>query len=340
MRKSLLVAATAMLCGINACCASEVNMTSQGWEPSSFGQAGQEIAEFADLNLLEFPGAKLVKADGVESPARLTDGSAGVYGGDGRVAVNGAPSRVVYYLGQPRKIASIRLFSGNIDARGNQDFEIRLANNASAPGEEPQFPAEPTFTSGDKVVGRNNGAFMTAIEPQSGVINDQEYDWIEFKLWRTYNVKAGEPGKDKSAANSWGSMLELQVLATPTIPRFSVPKKNATRGKRAQRRKLRAELDKLSDVAFALENRDSLKLAIDSMFESYEDEIGASIGSNDLKNSKRGFDKISNRANSSLSPRVRRVPTRSFARASCSRRLRSNPAPQNEQSCASGKLDV
>lgn len=276
MRKSLLVAATAMLCGISACCASEVNMTSQGWEPSSFGQAGQEIAEFADLNLLEFPGAKLVKADGVESPARLTDGSAGVYGGDGRVAVNGAPSRVVYYLGQPRKIASIRLFSGNIDARGNQDFEIRLANNASAPGEEPQFPAEPTFTSGDKVVGRNNGAFMTAIEPQSGVINDQEYDWIEFKLWRTYNVKAGEPGKDKSAANSWGSMLELQVLADVNDPAlFSSQEERDAWQARLNARKLRAELDKLGpDVAFALENRDSLKLAIDSMFESYEDEIG------------------------------------------------------------------
>ena len=276
MRKLLLTVAAAFFCCLGACHAGEAQITTQGWEPSNFGKAGEEIAAFADLNLLEFPGAKLVKADAVDGPGMLTDGSAGTYGGEGRVATNGAPSRVVYYLGKPRKISSIRIFSGNIDARGNQDWEVRLANNAQNPGKEPQFAAEPNFTSGENVIGRDNGAFMSVIEAEEGAINDQTYDWIEFKLWRTYNVKAGQPGKAKSAAESWGSMLELQVLADVNDPElFDSQEEREAWQARLNARKLRAELDKLGpDVAFALEHRDSLKLAIDSMIENYGDEIG------------------------------------------------------------------
>ncbi|MBQ9813132.1 MAG: SUMF1/EgtB/PvdO family nonheme iron enzyme [Thermoguttaceae bacterium] len=276
MRKLLLTVAAAFFCCLGACHAGEAQITTQGWEPSNFGKAGEEIAAFADLNLLEFPGAKLVKAEAVDSPGMLTDGSAGTYGGEGRVATNGAPSRVVYYLGKPRKISSIRIFSGNIDARGNQDWEVRLANNAQNPGKEPQFAAEPNFTSGENVIGRDNGAFMSVIEAEEGAINDQTYDWIEFKLWRTYNVKAGQPGKAKSAADSWGSMLELQVLADVNDPElFDSQEERDAWQARLNARKLRSELDKLGpDVAFALEHRDSLKLAIDSMIENYGDEIG------------------------------------------------------------------
>ncbi|MBP5621389.1 MAG: SUMF1/EgtB/PvdO family nonheme iron enzyme, partial [Thermoguttaceae bacterium] len=276
MRKRLLLAAAALVYGLGACQAGEAKITSQGWDPSNFGKAGEEIAEFADLNLLEFPGAKLVKAEAVDHPAYLTDGSVGTYGGEGRVATNGAPSRVVYYLGKPRKISSIRITSGNIDARGNQDWEVRLANNAQNPGKEPQFAAEPNFTSGENVIGRDNGAFMYIIEAEDGAIDDQTYDWIEFKLWRTYNVKAGQPGKAKSAAESWGSMLELQVLADVNDPElFESQEERDAWQARLNARKLRAELDKLGpDVAFALDNRDSLKLAIDSMIENYGDEIG------------------------------------------------------------------
>lgn len=253
-----------------ACYSGEIKTSTQHWPPEKFAQAAAEIAEFSDLNLLEFPGAKLTVASEVSDPQFLTDGNAGAYGGVGRVAINGAPSRVVYYLGKPRKISSIRLFSGNIDVRGNQDFEIRLANNASAPGKEPKFPAEPTFTSGDKVVGGNNGVFVTAYENSEGPLFEQEYDWIEFKLWRTYKVNAGEPGKAKSAADSWASMLELQVLGDVNDPSlFSTDAERAAWIAKINARKLRAELAKLGpDVAFAIENRDSLKLAIDSMLDS------------------------------------------------------------------------
>ncbi len=266
----------ALSLGIMTSNGAEIKTTTQGWPGSNFGQANQEIAEFSDLNLLTFPGAKLVHADAIKGADALTDGGAGAYGGAGRVSINGAPSRVVYYLGKPRKISSIRVFSGNIDARGNQDFEIRLANNASKPGVEPTFSTEPTFTSGDKVLGRNEGAFCTTIEATGGVIGDQEYDWIEFKLWRTYNVQAGSPGKSKSAATDWGSMLELQVLANVNDPTLfdSEAERNAWQ-ERINARRLRAELDKLGpDLAFALEHKDSLKLAIEAMLDSYSDEIG------------------------------------------------------------------
>ena len=218
--------ASLLMTAPNVANAADVQTVVKGWanNQSAFNETSVEIAELADLNLLEFPGAKLVVADQVDSPQYLTDGSAGTLGGAGRVATNGAPSRVVYYLGKPRSISAIRVFTGNIDARGNQDFEIRLANNAANPGQQPKFPEAPTFTSGDKVVGGNGGGYMTSYEgANGGLIDDQTYDWIEFKLWRTYNVKAGEPGKAQSAATSWGSVVELQVLGDPNDPKLFAP---------------------------------------------------------------------------------------------------------------------
>jgi hypothetical protein len=130
----------------------------------------------------------------------LTDGEAGTLGGSGRVMTNGAPSRVVFYLGQPRSISAIRVFTGNIDARGNQDFEIRLANNAANPGQQPKFPEAPTFTSGDKVVGGNGGGYMnilsgissyfckTATDSDPLVASAKYKDGTEYGFYATRNL--------------------------------------------------------------------------------------------------------------------------------------------------------
>ena len=271
-----LVAIAAAISTLGACYSAEVKTTNKHWDGGAYADVTAEIGAFADLNLLEFPGAKRVVASEIEGPDMLTDGNAGAYGGAGRVATNGAPSRLVYYLGKARSISAIRIFSGNIDTRGNQDFEVRLANNAANPGKEPKFPEAPTFTSGDKVIGENAGAYMTAYESSEGGLLGQEFDWIEFKFWRTYPAKAGEPAKDKSPANSWGSMLEVQVLGDPNDPSLfdSKEERDAWLAKAAARR-LKAELDKLGpDVAYSFEHLDSLKLAIDSMLENYSDEIG------------------------------------------------------------------
>ena len=248
----------------------------KSWSGDQYSQTTEFISGGSLLNLLEFPGAKRVVADGVDSPDFLTDGNAGEYGGGGRVGVNNAPSRIVYYLGKARKISAINIFSGNIDERGNQDFEVRLANNASNPGVEPKFSAEPTFTSGDKVLGANNGAFLSSITPTTGSTFEGEYDWIEFKFWRTYKVAAGQPGKSKSVADSWGSLLELQAIADPTDPTlFNTEEERQAWQAKANARKMRMELDKLgADVAYSFEHRDSLKLAIEAMLDNYEDELG------------------------------------------------------------------
>ncbi len=278
MKKSILaaIASIVALCGIGSAYAGETQVSYKEWDGAIFNQATEEIQEFADINLLDFPGAKLVHADAVDVPEFLTDGNAGNYGNGGRVAVNGSPSRIVYYLGAPRSLYALRIFSGNIDARGNQDFEIRLANNADNPGVEPQFPAEPTFTSGDKVIGRNNGAFMTEFVAAEGSLLDQKFDWIEFKFWQTYNVKAGEPGKANSAATSWGSLVELQALGNTDDPTlFSSDEERKEYQAKITERKLKAELDKIGpDVAYSFYHMDSLKLAIDDMLENYADEIG------------------------------------------------------------------
>lgn len=248
------------------------------WEhdATSFDDCSDYVASRADINLLAFDDAKLVVADRVSDPELLVDGTAGEYGGNGRVAVDGKPSRLVYYLGKPRRISEISVFSGNIDERGNQDFEIRLANNADSPGVMPQFPAEPTITSGDKVIGDNGGAFVSSYTANDGgALFGKEFDWVEFRFWPTYKVRVGEPAKDKSAATSWGSLVELQVLGDPDDPAlFASDEARRAWVAKIKARKLRAEVQKLgSDVPYALEHRDSLRLAIDAMSDAWGDEL-------------------------------------------------------------------
>ena len=272
---TLCVCALATFARANA---ADVATRFKSWDHNSGAFAGTsaEIAECAELNLLDFPGAKLVVSDGVDSPQYLVDGNAGSYGGAGRVAVNGMPSRIVYYLGKPRKFSAIKVFSGNIDERGNQDFEIRLANNAAQPGVMPKFPQDPAFTSGDKVLGTNGGGFMTSFESESGgALFEQEYDWIEFLVWQTYKVPAGDPAKANSKASSWASLVELQVVGDPNDPSLFASEQERNEWlARARAKELRRKLDALApDVAYSLEHRDSLKLAIEAMLDSYPDEL-------------------------------------------------------------------
>ncbi|MBR5626322.1 MAG: hypothetical protein IKW74_01715, partial [Thermoguttaceae bacterium] len=259
----------------------EIQRIEKSWanNQETFSQMTTEIDVFADLNLLCFPNAKRVLAENVDAASFLTDGNAGVLGGEGRVVIHGTPSRIVYYLGKPQKISAIRIFSGNIDTRGNQDFEIRLANNASNPGTMPDFPEEPTFTSGDTVVGGNGGGFMTSFEKNDdSPLLDGNYDWIEFRFWRTYDVPAGKPGKAQSEAASWGALIELQVLGDPNDPDLFVCEEDRKRwNEQRNLRRFERELDKLGpDVAFAVKNRDSLRLAIEYLTETYQDEYEGS----------------------------------------------------------------
>ncbi|MGL4595807.1 MAG: SUMF1/EgtB/PvdO family nonheme iron enzyme, partial [Thermoguttaceae bacterium] len=137
-------------------------------------------------------------------------------------------------------------------------------------GKMPGFQNEPTFTSGDKILGPNSGGFMTKIVDASGkpLLDGKKFDWIEFKIWRSYPSKAGDPAKSASPANSWASFVELQVLADPNDSTLfeSEAQKNAwimARETAKFEKRLTEQLG--GDVAIALKKPESLKRAIDDL---------------------------------------------------------------------------
>lgn len=262
--------------------AADVELTTQNWANSkeTFFEMGKVIAENSALNLLNFTGAKCVAADNVQNASALTDGDSGVLGETGRVLCGGAPSRIVYYLGRPHSIREIRVFSGNIDTRSNQDYEIRLANNEANPGQMPAFPAEPTFTTGDQIIGANSGGFMSRwAKPDGSDLFEQKYDWIEFLVWRTYKggnkTPAGTPAKAGNTSESYAVMVEFQVvmnLDEPGLFASELEKHNWAIEQR--RRMMNLRLDRYgSELAFALRNPESLKRAIVDMTERFGDEF-------------------------------------------------------------------
>ncbi|MDR0337164.1 MAG: hypothetical protein LBI18_08755, partial [Planctomycetaceae bacterium] len=252
----------------------QIEFTHNSWREATFGEMRNAINSKHDFNLLTFPGARLVRSQHVGNPEFLTDGETGDYGGNGRVTINGTPSVIIYYLGKPRTIKEILLYSGNGDSRSNQDFEIRLANNASKPGNMPQFPKEPTFTSGDKIIGANGGGYVTHIKTKNDktITGDKKYDWVEFKIWRTYPSKAGNPAKNQNKTDSWASFIELQIVADPNDTSLFATEKERTiwLNRRARER----FIEKLSgtigeDVVIAAKNVKSLKLAIDDLSKKF-----------------------------------------------------------------------
>ncbi|MCL2710875.1 MAG: SUMF1/EgtB/PvdO family nonheme iron enzyme [Planctomycetaceae bacterium] len=256
---------------------AQVAMTHQSWRENAFGAMANAVRANHDLNLLAFPGAQLMRATQVSDAQYLVDGEIGSYGGAGRVQINGAPSTITYYLGRPRKIQEILLYSANIDSRSHQDFEIRLASNAANPGRMPSFPNQPTFTSGDTIIGANNGGYLTRIADRDGktLFGDQEYDWIEFRIWRTYPTRVGDPAKRQSPANSWASFVELQVIGDPNDPALfaSAAERQAWLDARAAERFRRTLSDQLGDdVLRAIQDTEPLKRAIEDLTKKYPDQ--------------------------------------------------------------------
>ncbi len=256
--------------------AAQVKLTHESWPEHTFDAMRERVRENHDLNLLCFPRAKRVSAEAVNSPQFLTDGDVGMLGGRGRVIISGNPSRIVYYLGKPQRIQEILLYSGNVDSRSNQDFEIRLANNEKNPGTTPTFPEEATFSSGDKILGSNGGGFLSRFADKAGkaLTGDEKYDWIEFRIWRSYPSKAGDPAKAASKASDWAAFLELQVLADPNDTELFATQEEHTQWRAdlvAKRfvRELTQEVGE--DVVAALENPESLKRAIEDLSQKHPD---------------------------------------------------------------------
>ena len=179
-----------------------------------FEACDQRIKAGAALNLLAREGAKVTAKDGVDAKQMplLTDGKAGKARAEGRVYIDGYPTVITCYLGAPRLIHEVGMFTYNGDARANQDFEVRFANNEKNPGKPPNFRTEPDVSTGPHVLGQNGGGYHTSFLDNTGApLVPGKVDWIEFRIWRTYNVRAGSPAKTKEPAG-WTAVVELEVL--------------------------------------------------------------------------------------------------------------------------------
>jgi len=253
---------------------AQIEMTHQSWRENAFAQMADAVRSQHDLNLLVFPGARLAHGEHLPSNTHeLTDGEIGSYGGNGRVPLAGNPSVLVYYLGKPRKIQEILLYSANIDSRSHQDFEIRWANTGNA-NTVPTFTAEPAFTSGDKIIGAGFGGYLSRIAEKSGkaLSGDQCYDWIEFRIWRTYPSNVGDPAKSQNRAGDWASFVELQVIADPHDPGLfsSDAERQAWLDARATERFQQTLIERVGeDVVAAINNPESLRRAIDDLTKKY-----------------------------------------------------------------------
>lgn len=176
-------------------------------------------------NLLAGGGVKLAVEKASESLEVdfLADGQAGERGGFGRVPMGGAPTILTWYLGEPKTIKEVGLYTFNGDSRANQDFEIRFFNNAAQPGVRPQFRETADLSSGTKVVGQDAGGYHSCfIDPAGGPLAPEKIDWIEMRIWGCYGILAGQPGKQPQMGG-WSSYIEIEVLGeahevTPPSP--------------------------------------------------------------------------------------------------------------------------
>jgi len=176
-------------------------------------------------NLLAGGGVKLTvekTSEAIEADF-LADGQAGERGGFGRVPMGGAPTILTWYLGEPKTIKEVGLYTFNGDSRANQDYEVRFYNNAAQPGVRPSFRDTPDLTSGTKVIGEDAGGYHSCfVDSAGGMLAPEKADWIEMRIWGCYGILAGQPAKQPQMGG-WSSYIEIEVLGeahevTPPSP--------------------------------------------------------------------------------------------------------------------------
>jgi formylglycine-generating enzyme required for sulfatase activity len=166
-------------------------------------------------NLLARPEVTFHSPDMSAATCRMfADGDAGARGAEGRIGIGGAPTTIRFYLGKTTPIYEVAFYTFNIDARANQDYEVRFADNSANPGKLPEFPKEPHLTTGPKVIGPDAGGFRSSFANEDKTPIFPKADWVEFRIWRTYNVKAGTPAHSDKA-ESWTSGIEIDVFGDP-----------------------------------------------------------------------------------------------------------------------------
>ena len=190
-------------------------MRTESWANSdgAFAECNRRIVRMRGRNLLGRRGVKVVGAAQTAhgTTAMLFDGTAGMRANTGRVGLPGRPAVIAFYLGGAKPISQVGVFTFNSDARTNQDFEVRFANNAANPGVKPTFPKEPDLTTGATILGPNTGGCHTFFRGAGGGnLTGGAVDWVEFRIWPAFQ-SAGLPGKAAGAAAGWTSLVELEV---------------------------------------------------------------------------------------------------------------------------------
>jgi len=196
---------------------AEVEMKTESWprNQEGFDAFAKRIAAMELRNLLARRGVTVHRHKAPQIVNLLTDSYAGTIGEEGRVFMDGKPSVIAYYLGEPKTVTEVGVLGFNWDTRSNQDYEVRLVDNSAKPGEMPKFNGPAQLTTGDIIIGANGGGFHSYCRNKSGgALVPGKVDWIEFRIWPTYNVKAGQPGKSKTKATSATVVCELEVLGT------------------------------------------------------------------------------------------------------------------------------
>ncbi len=272
----LLAAVIALTGGIAI---GEVELRTQAWssDAAGFGEFNAELMAQDDANLLKFPGAALMRAEGISSAqtSMLTDGTGGVWVGAGRMHLaEAAVTRVVFDLGRPRLIREIRVLTSNSDSRTNQDYEVRLARKTSPASKVTPMPDEATFTSGDRVIGPNRGPCISRIcNSDGGNLSAERFDLIEFRIYPTYKANAGAAARTDTAKRGWTALVELQVLADAEDPElFESPEQRQAWLAEMVRKRQLAKLASLSRLAAdSLKNLEPLRRAIDDLATTYPD---------------------------------------------------------------------
>ena len=191
-------------------------LKTESWEDNdaAFAAFAARIQSSHNRNLLARDDVHAVMDphSAIPDAGMLIDGDAGTRGDRGRVFVDGQPSVITFFLGTPKTIKEVGAYSFNGDARSNQDYEVRFASGGPAPGVVPDFPEKAQLTTGDRIVGNDHGGFHTRfVDEHGGPLVQGKYDWIQFRIWRTYGVKAGHAARTGDPS-SGTAMVELEVL--------------------------------------------------------------------------------------------------------------------------------
>ena len=248
---------------------AEVQYTEKAWTPEEFKTMDSDVTQKHDLNFLNFFGSEIKESTGIGSGAYLFlfDGMVGTFGDDGRAFIEGNPAKMYIYLGRPRNIKEFAIYTGNIDTRVNQRYEVRFANNSAEPGVKPQnFPEDGKLSTGSKVVGNDRGGFKTSFrETQDGkYLTAGPCDWVEVSFWSCYSLPAGTEMTKSGPASC---IVEMQILGDEKDPALYLSEQEKIESRRRMARLVyEKKLDRISpDLKYAIDSMSSLKAAIEDL---------------------------------------------------------------------------